>query len=126
MAIKQIKTDGAPAAIGPYSQGTEIGHIVATSGQIPVDPVTGKIPDDIKDQAERAFRNLFAVLNAADVKPENIISTRVFLTDINDFAVVNGVYQEFFKEPYPARTCIAVSAIPKGAKIEIEALAYKE
>ncbi|MDR2846390.1 MAG: Rid family detoxifying hydrolase [Candidatus Methanoplasma sp.] len=126
MSIKKIQTAGAPAAIGPYSQGAVIGNIVATSGQIPVDPATGKIPDGIKEQAERAFTNLFAVLEAAGVKSENIVSTRIFLTDINDFAAVNGVYQEFFKEPYPARTCVAVSAIPKGAKIEIEALAYKE
>jgi 2-iminobutanoate/2-iminopropanoate deaminase len=126
MSIKKIQTDGAPAAIGPYSQGAAVGNIVATSGQIPVDPATGKIPDGIKEQAERAFRNLFAVLEAAGVSPDNIVSTRIFLTDINDFAAVNGVYQEFFEEPYPARTCVAVSAIPKGAKIEIEALAYKE
>ncbi|MDR3282820.1 MAG: RidA family protein [Candidatus Methanoplasma sp.] len=125
MAIAPISTDRAPKAIGPYSQGARAGGLVATSGQIPVNPETGLIPEGIEAQARQSLSNVLAVLSAAGVSHGDVVSVKVFLTDINDFAVVNKVYGEFFKEPYPARSCFQVGAIPKGAKIEVEALAYK-
>ena len=123
--IKQISTDKAPAAIGPYSQALDLGSMVFVSGQIPVDPATGKMADSVEEQAVQALTNLKNVLAAAGVGMENVVKTVVFLADLADFATVNGIYESFFKSPYPARSCVQVAAIPKGAKLEIECIAVK-
>ena len=123
--IKQISTDKAPAAIGPYSQALDLGSMVFVSGQIPVDPATGKMADSVEEQAVQALTNLKNVLAAAGVGMENVVKTVVFLADLADFTVVNGIYESFFKSPYPARSCVQVAAIPKGAKLEIECIAVK-
>ena len=123
--IKQISTDKAPAAIGPYSQALDLGNMVFVSGQIPVDPKTGTMPEGVEAQAVQALTNLKNVLAAAGLGMENVVKTVVFLQDLADFAVVNGIYEGFFKAPFPARSCVAVAAIPKGAKLEIECIAVK-
>lgn len=123
--IKQISTDKAPAAIGPYSQALDLGNMVFVSGQIPVDPQTGTMPEGVEAQAVQALTNLKNVLAAAGLGMENVVKTVVFLQDLADFAVVNGIYEGFFKAPFPARSCVAVAAIPKGAKLEIECIAVK-
>ena len=123
--IKQISTDKAPAAIGPYSQGLDLGNMVFVSGQIPVDPATGTIAEDVEAQALQSLTNLKNVLAAAGLGMENVVKTVVFLTDLADFAVVNKVYESFFKAPFPARSCVQVAGIPKGCKLEIECIAVR-
>ena len=123
--IKQVSTKAAPAAIGPYSQALDLGNMVFVSGQIPVDPTTGTMPEGVEAQAVQALTNLKNVLAAAGVAMENVVKTTVFLADLQDFAVVNGIYESFFKAPYPARSCVQVAAIPKGAKLEVECIAVK-
>ena len=123
--IKQIATDKAPAAIGPYSQGLDLGNMVFVSGQIPVDPATGTIPADVEAQAVQSLTNLKNVLAAAGLGMENVVKTVVFLSDLADFAVVNKIYESFFKAPFPARSCVQVAAIPKGCKLEIECIAMR-
>lgn len=121
--MQKISTDKAPAALGPYSQGIEANGFVFTAGQIPADPATGEIPKTVKEQARRALSNLKAILDATgDV---TVVSTTVYLTDMADFAEVNSVYAEYFPEPYPARSCVAVASLPKGVKIEVSAIAVK-
>ena len=124
--MKQIATTNAPAAIGPYSQGLNAGNMTFISGQIPVNPATGAMAETIEEQATQALTNLKNVLAAADLTTANVIKTVIFLADLNDFAVVNGIYETFFAAPYPARSCVQVAGIPKGAKIEIECIAIKE
>ncbi len=124
--IKQISTDKAPAAIGPYSQALDLGDMVFVSGQIPVDPVTGTMPESVEAQAVQALTNLKNVLAAAGLGMESVVKTVVFLADLADFATVNGIYEKFFSAPYPARSCVQVAAIPKGAKLEIECIAVKK
>ena len=123
--IKQIATDKAPAAIGPYSQGLDLGNMVFVSGQIPVDPATGTIPEDVEAQAHQSLTNLKNVLAAAGLGMENVVKTVVFLADLGDFAVVNKIYESYFKAPFPARSCVQVAAIPKGCKLEIECIAVR-
>ena len=123
--IKQISTDKAPAAIGPYSQALDLGNMVFVSGQIPVDPATGHMPEGVEAQAVQALTNLKNVLAAVGLGMESVVKTVVFLADLADFAVVNGIYEKFFGAPYPARSCVQVAAIPKGAKLEIECIAVK-
>ena len=122
--MKIITTDKAPGAIGPYSQGYVAGGFVYTSGQIPVVPQTGEIPEGITAQAEQSCRNVGAILAAAGVGFENVIKTTCFLADMGDFAAFNAVYAKFFVSR-PARSCVAVKALPKGALCEIEAIAVK-
>ena len=119
-----ITTDKAPGAIGPYSQGYVANGFVYTSGQIPVVPQTGEIPEGIAAQAEQSCRNVGAILAAAGVGFENVIKTTCFLADMDDFAAFNAVYARFFVSR-PARSCVAVKALPKGALCEIEAIAVK-
>lgn len=119
-----ISTPNAPAAIGPYSQGVAFGNLVITSGQIPVDPVTGAVPEGIKAQAEQSCKNVGAVLAAAGVTFENVVKTTCFLADMADFAEFNKVYEAYFVSK-PARSCVAVRALPKGVLCEIEAIAEK-
>ena len=120
---KKIATEKAPAAIGPYSQGYVANGFVFTSGQIPVDPETGSIPNGITAQADRSCRNVKAVLEAAGAGVENVIKTTCFLADMKDFAAFNEVYASYFTEK-PARSCVAVKDLPKGVLVEIEVIAY--
>ena len=117
-----ITTPNAPAAIGPYSQGSRIGNLVFTSGQIPVDPVSGSIPEGIEAQAEQSCRNVRAVLEAGGSRMDRVIKTTCFLADMSDFASFNAVYAKHFTS-CPARSCVAVKALPKGVLCEIEAIA---
>ena len=120
--MDKIVTANAPAAIGPYSQGMICGNLVFTSGQIPVDPADGSIPEGITAQAERSCRNVLAVLEQAGAKAENVVKTTCFLADMEDFAAFNAVYARFFPGA-PARSCVAVKALPKQVLCEIEAIA---
>ncbi len=122
-----VSTSNAPAAIGPYSQGiVGTGSLVFVSGQLPIDPATGAMPEDIRDQARQSLKNVKAVLEAAGTSMENICKTTCFLADIRDFAAFNEVYSEFFPgKGAPARSAIGISDIPKGAKVEIEAIAIR-
>ena len=122
--MKIIATDKAPAAIGPYSQGYEVGGLVITSGQIPVDPATGAIPEGIAAQAEQSCKNVGAILEAAGVTLESVVKTTCFLADMGDFAAFNEVYAKYFTSK-PARSCVAVRELPKGVLCEIEAIALK-
>lgn len=124
--MKQISTTNAPAAIGPYSQALTAGNMTFVSGQIPVNPATGEMPTTIEEQATQALTNLKAVLAAAGLEMNNVIKTAVFLADLKDFPVVNRIYESFFEAPYPARSCVQVAGIPKGALVEIECIAVKE
>jgi len=122
--MEKIVTSNAPAAIGPYSQGMIVGNFVFTSGQIPVDPATGHIPEGITAQAEQSCRNVAAVLAAAGSSPEKVIKTTCFLADIGDFAAFNEVYARHFPNA-PARSCVAVRELPKQVLCEIEAIAER-
>ncbi|KLN95420.1 2-iminobutanoate/2-iminopropanoate deaminase [Moellerella wisconsensis] len=124
----EISTENAPAAIGPYVQGVDLGSMVITSGQIPVDPKTGDVPEDIAAQTRQSLANVKAILIKAGLDVGNIVKTTVFVKDLNDFAVVNATYEEFFKQhdaAYPARSCVEVARLPKDVKIEIEAIAIR-
>ena len=122
--MKVISTQKAPAAIGPYSQAIQIGNLVYTSGQIPIDPTTGKFAEGgIKEQARQSLLNVKAILEEAGLTMKNVVKTTVFMADMNDFADMNAIYAEFFSEPYPARSAVAVKTLPKGALVEIEAVA---
>ena len=121
---KAISTTKAPAAIGPYSQAIKVGNLVYTSGQIPIDPATGVfVEGGIKEQTRQSLTNIKAILTEADLSMSNVVKTTVFLADMNDFADMNAVYAEFFAEPYPARSAVAVKTLPKGALVEIEVVA---
>lgn len=124
MERKVVSTAKAPGAIGPYSQGIVTGNLLFTSGQIPVDMATGDIETaDIKKATTHSLDNLKAILEEAGSSMANIVKTTVFLTDMNDFAAVNEVYATYFDAAPPARSCVAVAALPKGVKVEIEAVA---
>lgn len=123
MIKETIITKEAPKAIGPYSQGIKAGNIVYTSGQLPIHPETGEMPDNIEEQTRMSLKNLKQVLEAAGANLQQVIKTTVFLSDMNHFAVMNHVYGEFFSENYPARSAIEVARLPKDALIEIEAVA---
>ncbi|MDI6601875.1 MAG: RidA family protein [Thermoanaerobacteraceae bacterium] len=121
-----VKTDKAPAAIGPYSQAVMVGDFLYTSGQIGLDPASGQIVEGgIEAQAERVMENLKAILEASGMGFENVVKTLVFITNMDDFGKVNEIYGRYFKENPPARSCVEVSALPKGALIEIELVAHK-
>ncbi|HZV38757.1 MAG TPA: RidA family protein [Pseudoxanthomonas sp.] len=122
MTRQIVNTEKAPAAIGPYSQAVRIGNTVYFSGQIPLDPATGNVVEGgIEAQARRAFDNLKAVAEAAGGSLEKIVRLGLFLTDLSEFAAVNAVMQEYFQAPYPARSTVQVSALPKGVGFEVEA-----
>ena len=121
--MKKIFTEKAPQAVGPYSQAVEAGGMVYTSGQIALDPATGElVGTTIEEQTEQVMKNLVAVLEAAGTGPENVVKTLCFLTDINDFAAFNEVYGRYFTGK-PARSCVAVRSLPKGAICEVEVVA---
>ena len=120
---QSIATEKAPAAIGPYSQGMVCGSLLFTSGQIPVDPTTKAVPEDIASQARQSLENVKAVVEAGGSSMARVVKTTVFLTDMEDFGVVNSIYGEKFAENAPARSCVQVAGLPKGVKVEIEAIA---
>ncbi len=121
---KAINTNLAPVAIGPYSQAIKVGNYVYTSGQIPINPTTGKfVEGGISEQTRQSLTNIKFILEEAGLTLANVVKTTVFLADMNDFADMNSVYTEFFSEPYPARSAMAVKTLPKGALVEIEVIA---
>jgi 2-iminobutanoate/2-iminopropanoate deaminase len=121
-----VSTDGAPKAIGPYSQGIDSGSLVFVSGQIPIDPATGQfVPGGIAEQTERALKNVEAVLAKAGLTPAHVVRTTVFLIDLNEFAAMNEVYARHFPKDPPARSTVQVAALPKGARVEIDAIAVR-
>lgn len=124
--MKAISTTKAPGAIGPYSQGIQVGELIYTSGQIPIDPATGTFAEGgIKEQARQSLQNIKAILEEAGSSMDKVVKTTVFLADMNDFADMNSVYAEFFSEPYPARSAVAVKTLPKNALVEIEVVAKR-
>ena len=123
MSKTTIHTDKAPAAVGPYSQGVLSGGFLFSSGQIPLDPATGSLVDgSIEDQAHQVFKNLAAIAEEAGTSLANAVKVTVFLADINNFQAVNGVYAQYFSEPFPARSAFQVAALPLGADVEVEAI----
>jgi endoribonuclease L-PSP, putative len=120
-----IATQAAPAAIGPYSQAVEIGGILFVSGQLPVNPANGEIPEGIEAQTKQSLTNIMAILKEAGLGANDVAKTCVLLNDIKDFGAMNAVYAEFFPEDKPARVCYQVAALPKGALVEIDAIAGK-
>lgn len=125
--FKEIKTNDAPAAIGPYSQAVAVGNFLFASGQIPVDPASGNVPEGIEAQAEQSCKNVGAILKANGMDYSNVVKTTCFLADMGDFAKFNEVYAKYFNGSIkPARSCVAVKAIPKGVLCEVEILAVKD
>lgn len=120
---KVISTKGAPGAIGPYSQAIKAGNFLYTSGQIPIDHVSGELVTDIEEATERSLENVKAILEEAGTSMDKVVKTVVFLKDMNDFAAMNEVYGRYFKENPPARSCVEVAKLPKDAVIEIEVVA---
>lgn len=121
---KKVHTPNNITVVGPYSPAVEVGNLIYFSGQIPIDSTTGKIVEgDITIQSEQCFKNLLNALSYVHMTTDNIVKSTVYLTDMNDFSAVNTVYAKYFNSPYPARTAIAVAALPLGAKIEIEVIA---
>ncbi|EHD23326.1 MULTISPECIES: 2-iminobutanoate/2-iminopropanoate deaminase [Brenneria] len=125
---RSISTEQAPAAIGPYVQGVDLGSLIFTSGQIPLDPKTGLVADDITAQTRQSLSNVQAIVEAAGLQVSDIVKTTVFVKDLNDFTTLNAAYEAFFTEhnaPFPARSCVEVARLPKDVKIEIEAIAVR-
>lgn len=124
MSKKQITTAAAPAALGPYSQGIVAGGFFFASGQVPIDPATGELAGEtVEAQARQVFANLEQVLAAAGCGFADVLKTTVFLTDLANFAEVNSIYAEYFVEPFPARSCVQIAALPKGSLMEVELIA---
>ena len=124
IVMKAISTKKAPAAIGPYSQAIQVGNLLYTSGQIPIDPATGLfVEGGIEEQTRQSLLNVKAILEEAGVTMSNVVKTTVFMADMGDFAAMNAVYAEFFTQPYPTRSAVAVKSLPKGALVEIEVVA---
>ena len=120
-----IKCDSAPAALGPYSHACEANGFIFTSGQLGIDPATGKLCDGVEAQARQAFTNIKNVLEAAGASMGDVLKTTVFVTDLKDFVKVNAIYAEFFAPNFPARSCVQVAALPAGGLVEIEVIANK-
>ncbi|MDE6190561.1 MAG: RidA family protein [Muribaculum sp.] len=120
-----ISTNEAPGAIGPYSQAIDTGSFLFASGQIPINPATGEIPEGIKAQTAQSLANVKAILKAAGLTTANVVKTTVFLADMGDFAAMNEVYAETFEAPYPARSAVAVKTLPKNVLVEIEVIATR-
>lgn len=121
--MKEIKTQNAPAAIGPYSQAVVVNNMVFTSGQIPVSPYDSTIPEGIEAQANSVFSNLKNLLEAAGSGMDKVVKTTVFIKNMSDFATVNEIYAKYFSSPYPARSCVEVARLPKDVLLEVEAVA---
>lgn len=125
MSKTVINAAKAPAAVGPYSHANAAGDTIYISGQLGLDPETGVLAEGVEAQAKTGFENLKTILTEVGVSFENVVKTTVFLTDMNDFAAVNDIYAQYFTADYPARSCVQVAALPKGASFEIEAIAAK-
>lgn len=123
---KVIATQNAPKALGPYSQAIEVNGTLYVSGQIPVNPADGTVPESIEDQSRQALKNVGAILAEAGMSYSDVVKTTVLLNDIADFSAMNSVYAEFFTEDKPARACFQVAALPMGVKVEIEAVAVRK
>lgn len=121
--MKTVSTDKAPAALGPYSQAQIVGNLVYTSGQIGIDPATGAAPEGIEAQAHQVFKNLCELLKAAGSDISKVVKTTVFIKNMDDFALVNSIYGQYFTEPYPARSCVEVARLPKDLLVECEVIA---
>lgn len=121
--MKTVSTDKAPAALGPYSQAQIVGNLVYTSGQIGVDPATGAAPEGVEAQAHQVFKNLCELLKAAGSDISKVVKTTVFIKNMDDFALVNSIYSQYFTEPYPARSCVEVARLPKDLLVECEVIA---
>lgn len=121
-----VQTDNAPAAIGTYSQGVVYQGICFFSGQIGIDPISGNLVEGLDQQIEQVLNNIDALLNSQNLKRSHILKTTVFLTDLKNFSAVNEAYEKFFERPYPARSTVEISALPKGALVEIEVIAAKK
>lgn len=122
---KEIATDNAPKAIGPYSQGILWNDLIFASGQIPVNPANGEIPAGVKEQTKQVLENVSAILKSSGSSIENVIKTTVFIKNMNDFAEMNAVYETYFIKPFPARSTVEVARLPKDVLVEIEVIAYK-
>ncbi len=120
--MKEIKTNNAPQAIGPYSQAVVVGNMLYTSGQIPVNPETGVIPEGVSAQANQVFCNLKNLIAAAGGSIENTVKTTVFIKNMEDFGAINEIYATYFTEPFPARSCVEVARLPKDVLLEVEAI----
>ena len=125
MALQIIHTSDAPAAVGPYSQAIHTGNLLLTSGQLGLDPETGILPEGVEAQAEQSLKNIGAILDAAGYARTDVVKTTVFIRNMADFGRVNAIYAAFFGDHKPARSCVEVSALPKGGLVEIEAIASK-
>ncbi len=123
--MKEIKTDRAPGAIGPYSQAIDTGDFIFLAGQIGIDPKTGQLVEGIENQTKQVMENIKAVLQAAGLDLSNVVKTTIFLANMDDFQTVNSIYGSYFNPPYPARSTVAVKTLPKGALVEIEVIAKK-
>lgn len=124
--MKAIHTDNAPKALGPYSQAIEAGGMVFASGQVPIDPATDKfVEGGIQEQTRQALTNAQHILKEAGTDLKHVVKTTVFLSDMDNFAAMNEVYAQFFAQPYPARSAVAVKTLPKGALVEVECIAVK-
>lgn len=123
--MKEISTNNAPKAIGPYSQAIEANGFIFVSGQIPVDPKTNEIKNDVKEAANQSLTNMKNILLEAGSDMSKVIKVTIFLKNIEDFAIVNEVYSTYFERPYPARSCVAVKSLPKDVVLEMEAIALK-
>lgn len=120
--MEQISTKNAPAAIGPYSQAIKIGNLLFTSGQIPINPANGEIPEGVEAQAEQALTNVKNLIEASGASIDNVVKTTVFIKDMNDFAAINTIYAKYFTEPFPARSCVEVARLPKDVLLEVETI----
>ncbi len=122
----QISTKNAPAAIGPYSQAIEVNDMIFTSGMIPINPQTGElVTGSVEEQAEQAFTNLKALIEASGSSMDKVVKTVVFIKNMDDFAKINAIYEKYFTEPYPARSCVEVARLPKDVALEVEAVTIK-
>lgn len=123
--VKVVKTELAPGAIGPYSQGIDTGELIFFSGQIPLDPKSGTMPEGLQEQAKQVFENIKGLLSSQSLGFENVVKTTVFLDDMDDFAAMNEIYAQYFTEPYPARSAVEVAKLPRGALLEVEVIAKR-
>jgi 2-iminobutanoate/2-iminopropanoate deaminase len=125
MGIEFINDTGAPSAVGTYSQGAKVGDTYFFSGQIGINPATGKIAEDFKTQAQQILENIDHLLKGCDLTRKNIVKTSIFLTDLNNFGTINELYEGYFEKPFPARSCVQVSKLPKDTLVEIEVIASR-
>ena len=123
--MKAISSNKAPAAIGPYSQAIALGNVLYTSGVIPVDPSSGVIAEGVEAQAHQVFKNLTGLLEDAGYSMSQVVKTTVFIKEMNDFATINGIYEQYFTQRFPARSCVEVARLPKDVLLEVEVIAAK-